>query len=106
MVYGDNRAYNIAVVVPDMVALKRATSGKDIEFLHSHGLQDPRIVELYLAAIESLGQGFKHFERPRRVLLVDEEWSVEGGWLTPTLKIKRNRLVERYRAQIEQLYAQ
>ena len=106
MVYGDNRAYNVAVVVPDMAALKHATTGSGIEFPQSHWPQHPPIVQLYLSAIEAVGEGFKHFERPRKVLLVDEEWNVEGGWLTPTLKIKRSRLVERYRSQIEQLYVQ
>lgn len=106
MVYGDNRSGNIAVVVPDMAALKHAISGDRIDFAQPDWVRHSRIGDLYMTAIESAGKGFKHFEKPFKVLVVDDEWTVANGLLTPTMKIKRRRLFERYRTQIEQLYAE
>jgi long-chain acyl-CoA synthetase len=104
MVYGDNRAYNIAVVVADMAALRLAAGDLGIDFSQPDWPRHPRVAELYAAAVETQGAAFKHFERPRKVLVVNEEWTVAGGLLTPTLKIRRRILVDRYRTEIEQLY--
>ena len=104
MVYGDNRLYNIAVVVPDRAELKRALTGSGVDFSAPGWAGHPAVTGAYQAALAALGAGFKHFEQPRKALVVEDEWTVESGLITPTLKIKRRKLVERYRARIDQLY--
>jgi len=49
-------------------------------------------------------RGFPGYANVRRVLLQQEPWSMEDGLLTPTLKLKRNKVVERFSAEIKQLY--
>lgn len=104
MVYGDNRLHNIAVVVPDMAELKRALAGSGVDFATPGWSAHPAVVGAYQSVLTTLGAGFKGFEQPRNVLVAEDEWTVENGLITPTLKIKRRKLVERYRARIDQLY--
>ncbi len=51
-------------------------------------------------------KAFPRYVRVRRVIPLDEPWTVENGLLTPTQKVRRNAVLARYRAQIEQLYRQ
>ena len=106
MVYGENRDFNVAVVVPDADAIRRSPIGNDIDFSSPHWRCEPCVVALVQAEVDAAGASFRHFEQPKKVLVVDEEWTVANGLLTPTLKMKRRRLVERYQDVIEQLYAQ
>jgi long-chain acyl-CoA synthetase len=66
---------------------------------------DPRVQSLYQAIVEQINQNLAQFEQLKKFLLVAEELSIEDGTLTPTLKLRRRNLEERYRAQIEQLYS-
>lgn len=105
MVYGDNQDFNIAVVVPDMAALKGHAACRDVDFSAPGWNAKPCVVGLYETEIAMASAEFRHFEQPRKVLVVDDEWTVANGLLTPTLKMKRLRLVERYQASIDRLYA-
>ena len=49
--------------------------------------------------------GFPHYALPRNVVISQEPWTVENGLLTPTLKIKRKPLYEKFREEIEAMYA-
>jgi long-chain acyl-CoA synthetase len=102
-VYGDNRPYNVALVVPDLAALephaKRA--GRAL----GDPLHDPEVSELIRSELESHSSGFKGYERPRRFALALEDFTTSNGLLTPTLKLKRRAVFERYHAELDALYA-
>jgi long-chain acyl-CoA synthetase len=106
MVYGDNQDFNIAVVVPDLAALKGNAACRGVDFSAPDWNVQPSVVGLYETEIAVASADFRHFEQPHKVWVCAEEWTVANGLLTPTLKMKRRRLVERYRSQIDQLYAQ
>ena len=50
--------------------------------------------------------GLAHFEMPKKVLVLEEDFSIEHGELTPTLKVKRRVIDERYKANIDAMYAE
>src|SRR5581483_11003651 len=50
-------------------------------------------------------QRLSRVERPRRILVLDEDWLPDSDVLTPTMKLKRRGILSRYREQIEELYA-
>ena len=52
-----------------------------------------------------VGKDFKGFEHPQNFTLLSEEWSIDNGMLTPTLKLKREVVEEHFKAQIEELYS-
>ncbi len=61
---------------------------------------------LYEGVVEGINQNLARFEKLKRVLLVADEFTPENGVLTPTMKLKRRVIEDRYRRQIDDLYAQ
>ena len=60
---------------------------------------------LFKGEIEKYGAAFKGFEAVRDFALIAEDFTTDNGMLTPSLKLKRRKVVETYGALIEQLYA-
>ena len=104
MVTGANKKYNIALIVPDMEELRRYAAEKGIDLTREGWQETPPIVELFEKEIEGQSQDFRGFERCKKFIIVSEEWSPENGMLTPTLKLKRNIIADRYKDRIEELY--
>ena len=67
---------------------------------------DPKVQALYDGFVEEVNQNLARFEKLKRVLLVPDEFTASNGALTPTMKLRRRIIEERYRAQIDELYAQ
>ena len=65
---------------------------------------NPRVQALYDGIIEELNKSLARFEKLKRVLLLPEELSALDGTLTPTLKVRRRGVEERYRALIDEMY--
>ena len=105
MVYGEQRPFNVAVVVPDFEYLEKWAAEKglntsDLEAL----LADAEVKELYKTEIQRAQANIKHYERIRDFVLEDEEFTPENGMLTPSLKIKRRAIMEKLGADINELY--
>jgi long-chain acyl-CoA synthetase len=62
--------------------------------------------ELYEGIIEGINQNLARFEKLKRVLVVADEFTADNGALTPTMKLRRKVIEDRYRKQIDELYAQ
>jgi long-chain acyl-CoA synthetase len=103
MLYGDNKPFNVALVVPDMQSLARwaKQQGKPL----GDPTTDPKILALLQSELDKHSQHFKGYERPKRLLVTLEDFTIENGILTPSLKIKRREVVKRYGAALEALYA-
>jgi long-chain acyl-CoA synthetase len=67
---------------------------------------DPRIIDLIERQVASATAGLARFETVKKIALLDKELSVEGGELTPTLKIKRRIVEQKYKDVIDELYAE
>lgn len=102
VLYGANKPYNVALVVPDKDALQR-WSGETGTPL-GDTTKNPKVQQLIVAEIEKYGAGFKSFERPKRTLLIDEDFTTDNGLLTPKMSVKRNEVLKRYGAQLDELY--
>jgi len=102
MLYGDNRPFNVAVVVPHRDAVLNWAKERHVAL--PDGLASQAVRDLLLAELEQRGRGFRAFERPKQLLVVEEEFSPQNGMLTPTLKLKRQRVLSRYQAGIDALY--
>jgi len=68
--------------------------------------RDSRIIDLFERQIASATEGLGKFETVKKFRLVDREFSVEGGELTPTMKLRRRIVDEKYRALIDEMYAE
>jgi long-chain acyl-CoA synthetase len=105
VVVGAGRKQPAALVVPDWENLTQALAGKDVpkdrEALSNH----PAAIKIVQRDVASLTGDLADYERIRRVALLSDEFSIDSGELTPTLKVKRRVIDERYGELIEQLYA-
>jgi long-chain acyl-CoA synthetase len=106
MVYGDNRLYNVALVVPDMDTLKAWASEQGISGGADALLTDPRAVAKVQSEVDKYGAEFKGFERVKRITLLGEDFTLDNGMLTPSLKVKRRVVLQRYQGALDALYAE
>lgn len=103
---GDQRPFITMLVIPDFERLMPWASEHGLSMTDRNDLcRQPSVVELLEQ--ESLGrlQDLAQFERPKRIAVVAEELTVDSGLLTPTLKVKRRVVENRFRSIIEALYA-
>jgi long-chain acyl-CoA synthetase len=106
MVHGDNKPYNVGLVVANMSAVKEwarnnGVSETDPEKL----LADSKVRGLFKTELDKYGEKFKGFEGIKDFALIHEDFTTENGLLTPSLKVKRRKVFEKYEALIESLYA-
>jgi long-chain acyl-CoA synthetase len=106
MVYGDNRPYNVALVVANVDAVRswgeaNGVSEKDPEKL----LANPSVRALFKKQVDQYGEKFKGFEEVRDFALVAEDFTTDNGMLTPSLKVKRRKVLEKYQGVLDALYA-
>lgn len=101
MVVGADRKFTGALIVPNFRNLEDWARKNNVQPV----LSDPKVKELYKQAVEKYNQSFNHIEQVKRFELMPHEWTVEGGEMTPTLKLKRRVIMEKYRDAIERIYA-
>jgi long-chain acyl-CoA synthetase len=102
---GDRRKFVSALIVPDFDALDAWVQSRGIGSLDRHHLaRHPDVEKLLMQEIQERQSGRARFEQVKRCLLLDEPLSVQGGELTPTLKIKRRVVEQRFRERIDGLY--
>jgi long-chain acyl-CoA synthetase len=107
MVVGDRKKYITALVVPDMERLKQYAHQQAIPFSnHEDLVRNPSIQRFLFSRVQKCNEGLAPFEQIKKIAVLSEPFSIGGGELTPTLKVKRRVVAERYAAQIEALYAE
>ena len=101
MIEGANKDHNVALIVVDKPALTRWAQEQGVS---GDLLESPKVKDLIRAEIERVGKGLKGYEKPHAFKLLDEEWTVDNGMLTPKMSLKRRVVLERYGHHLEQLY--
>ena len=106
VVIGAGRKQPAALVVPDWEALANALSesGGSRPATRTEWSRDPSTIKLVQREVALLTKELADYERVRRVALLPEEFTIDSGELTPTLKVKRRVVDEKYGALIEELY--
>ena len=105
-IYGFNKPYNVAVIVPDFEALIKWATDEGISDTSPEALvANPRVMAKIEQEVDHYGHEFKAYEKPQRLLLVAEDFTPENDLLTPTLKLKRRNVIALYEQQIQSLYA-
>ena len=105
MVVGAEQKFAGALIVPAFANLQEWCTKNGI----SNGkpqdiIRNPRVIELFKGIVEEYNQLFNHVEQVKKFELLDAEWNIDGGELTPTLKLKRKVIMEKYRDAIERIY--
>jgi long-chain acyl-CoA synthetase len=102
---GNGRKFPSALIVPEWEQLHSYAQLKGIEASTPAALcRHPRILDLFQRQVDSYTKDLAQYERVKRVALLEHELTIEGGELTPTLKVKRRVVDEKYRDLIDRMY--
>lgn len=106
VVMGAGRKQPVALIAPDWEALgdEMRVRGMRVPASPEAWSCDAQAIKIVQQEVSALTSGLADYERVRRVALLAEELSIDGGELTPTLKVKRRVVDERYQKLIESLY--
>ena len=106
-ILGDRRKFPAVMISPNFVLLEDWARTNNIPFASRQDLvAHIKVRELYEGIIEGINQNLARFEKLKRVLVVADEFTADNGALTPTMKLRRKVIEDRYRKQIDELYAQ
>ena len=105
MVIGADKKYVGALIVPSFPNLKEWAKQQGIEDRSNDGLiKNPKVKEMYKELIESFNKYFNHIEQIKRFELLSQEWTIEGGEMTPKLSLKRKAVMEKNGTAIDRIY--
>jgi len=106
VVVGASRKYPVALIVPDWEALTASLSaaGEIGTPTHAELSEQTAAIKMVQKDVTAITAHLADYERVRRVALLAEEFSIDKGEMTPTLKVKRNIIDKRYGQLIEDLY--
>jgi long-chain acyl-CoA synthetase len=106
-IIGDKHKFAFVIVSPNFPMLEDWARAHEVAFSSRAELvSNPNVQALYEGIVEEVNQNLARFEKLKRVLLVPDEFTADNGALTPTLKLRRRVIEDRYRHQIEEVYAQ
>ena len=106
MIVGADQKFVGALIVPSLSNLKEWMRQKSIPFTtNEDAINHPKVLALYTELIESFNAAFNHVEQVKRFELLPNEWTIDSGELTPTLKLKRKIIMEKYADVIGRIYS-
>ncbi len=107
VVLGEKRKFPAVLISPNFPLLEGWARVNKVTFRSREELvASPEVRVLYEGIVEDVNGNLARFEKLKKVLLVADEFSTEDGTLTASLKLRRHKVEERYREQIEEMYQQ
>ena len=105
MVVGEGKNYPAALIVPSFEGLRDYCKRKDIPYVTDKEMvKKPEIFEKYQQEVEHLNKFFGKWEQVKKFKLLDTSWSIDTGELTPTMKLKRKIIHQKFENLIDSLY--
>lgn len=104
IVFGDGRPHLVALLVPDRETLESWARAHGVAPTAEACAATPEFQLVLRAAVDRVNRRLSPPERVRRFMVATEQFTVDNDLLTPTLKLRRHRIFDRYRDQIERLY--
>jgi len=106
IVFGDLKPYLVAVLTADADAVTEFAREEKISYGTLEELvQNPKVKELYGNRIKELNKNYPPYKTIKYFAVIANDFSIDGGELTPTLKLKRKVILDKYKDLIEDLYA-
>jgi long-chain acyl-CoA synthetase len=106
IVLGENKKFAAGLISPDFVFLKSWCSKHKIKYTNnSEMVENPQVLKRFHEEIKHYNHFFGDYEQVKRYQIVPEEWTAADGFLSPTLKIKRNVIEDHYAERIEKLFS-
>ena len=107
MVVGENQKFPSAFIVPNFAFIKDWMSKENIDCADTSNkgiCLNKKVIDKINEEVANFNKGYGNWEQIKKVALFENEFSVDGGELTPTLKLKRKIILEKYRDRFENIY--
>ncbi len=105
MVVGDGKNYPAALIVPSFDGLRDYCKRKDIVYSNDAEMtKHPEILEKLQSEVNEMNNYFGKWEQIKRFKLLDQPWGIDTGELTPTMKLKRKVIYQKYSKLIKEMY--
>ncbi|THB75974.1 MAG: long-chain fatty acid--CoA ligase [Desulfobulbaceae bacterium] len=105
IVFGDRKPYLVALLTPNLERLIDMAREEQLDYLDTEELvKSSRIQKLYTERIEELNKDQPPYSTIKYFALIPHEFTIEGGELTPTLKLKRKEIYNKYKGIVEEMY--
>jgi long-chain acyl-CoA synthetase len=105
VIVADGRNFVSAVIAPNFPELKKWAELNHLSFTSREELVgSPQVLAVYENIVSEINRGLARFETIKRFILVADEFSIANGALTPTMKLKRRYIEQRYAKQLDELY--
>ncbi|RXH55761.1 AMP-dependent synthetase/ligase [Granulicella sibirica] len=102
---GDKHKFACVLISPNFAALEGWAKGQGVTTTDRAALvKDPKVVAMYQGIVDQVNATVAHFETMKRMAVVGDEWSVEAGELTPSMKMKRRVIEKKYEREIGEFY--
>ena len=106
VVLGENQKFAAALIRPDFAFLKDWCKSHNIPFTtNEEMIQNEEVKKRYDREVKKLNEGLGEVEKVKKYVLLADEWTIANGILTPTLKVKRKVVMERYCDLIDKMFA-
>jgi len=106
VVLGENQKFAAALIRPDFAFLKDWCKKHEIPFtINEEMILNEDVKKRYDKEVKKLNEGLGEVEKVKKYVLIADEWTIGNGILTPTLKVKRRKVMERYCDTIDKMFA-
>ena len=107
MVVGENQKFAAALIVPNFENLKKWCEENHIAFTtNAEVIKQKKVIDRYRKEVDTFNKHFGDFEKVKRFELIDREWNIEEGEITPSLKLRRKIVAEHYQDLIDGMFAE
>lgn len=107
MVVGEGEKFPAALVVPSFDALREWCKVKNIQYTSDEEIvSHEQIIEKFDRELQRLNENFAQYERIKKLKILSTPWTIDTGELTPTLKLKRKKIIAKYQSEIDSIYSQ
>jgi long-chain acyl-CoA synthetase len=105
VLFGDRKPYIVALVVPNFEALETWARGRGVAAADRlELLRRPEVLKAYQEIVDGVNANLARFETVKKFRLIAEPFTIADGQLTPTLKVKRRVIAQRYGARLAEMY--
>jgi long-chain acyl-CoA synthetase len=104
---GDRRRFPAVLIIPSFEDLETWAREHGVKFSSRRDLvRAHQVQKLYEGIVDELNNNLAQYEKLKKVLVVPDELSIADGTLTPSMKLRRRNLTDRYKKEIDALYAE
>lgn len=107
MVIGESEKFPAAYIVPNFAFVKEWAQRKNVDLgggTNAEIVKNPAVIARLQEEVDKYNLGFGNWEQIKKFVLLEKEFSIDGNELTPTLKLKRKKIMEKYQAEYKQIY--